>query len=207
MNKKLNFILFFLIFINSTIFCEKISFYADYMHGKTGTDTDKTILERNAGITTDSFQINASLIELEGDDYRYVTATGNVSGNSKSSGFDFWCDKLFYDRETKLIYFEGNVTLKDPSNDIETHSQMMEYDLNTEIALLEVNVVLTQKQSRGTSALAVYKKNEKTVDLTGNPKLVRGEDTFVAQKISLNIETEEITLDGKVNGNVTSTGN
>ena len=45
------------------------------------------------------------------------------------------------------------------------------------------------------------------VDMTGNPKIVRGEDIFKAQKITLNIETEEILLDGKVSGNVTSEDN
>ncbi|NLK45458.1 MAG: organic solvent tolerance protein OstA [Treponema sp.] len=199
------FLMFFLIlFCSLAFFGEKISFNADYMYGSVGNSNEKTILERNATISTDSFRITANFIELEGDNYRYVTASGYVSGNSKKSGFDFWCDKLFYDRETKLVYFEGNVTLKDTTEDVEAHSQLMEYDLNTEIALLQVNVTLNKNQNKGSGALAVYKKNEKTVDLTGNPKIVRGEDIFTAQKITLNIETEEIILDGKVSGNVKS---
>lgn len=206
--KKTISILILILFFSTFSFCDKISFSADYMQGSASTETDpKTILERHARITTDSFQINANLIELEDSDYRYVTATGSVYGKSKNSGFDFYCDKLFFDRKTNLIYFEGNVTLKDDSNNIDAHSQLMEYDLNTEIAILQVNVTLNQNQSKGSSALAVYKAKDKTVDLTGNPKIVRGDDIFKAQKITLNTETEEIILDGKVSGNVTSEDN
>lgn len=191
----------------ATAFCEKISFTADYMHGSASETNNKTVLERHAHISTDTFDINASVIELEAENYRYVTATGSVSGKSKKSNLDFTCDKLFFDRETDLVYFEGNVYVKDEANNVDAHSQLMEYDLNTETAVLQVNVKLNQNNSKGTSSLAVYKTKEKTVDLTGNPKIVRGSDIFKAQKITLNVETEEILLDGKVSGNVTSEDN
>ncbi|MBO7419602.1 MAG: organic solvent tolerance protein OstA [Spirochaetaceae bacterium] len=191
----------------ATAFCEKISFTADYMHGSASETNNKTVLERHAHISTDTFDINASVIELEAENYRYVTATGSVSGKSKKSNLDFTCDKLFFDRETDLVYFECNVYVKDESNNVDAHSQLMEYDLNTETAVLQVNVKLNQNNSKGTSSLAVYKTKEKTVDLTGNPKIVRGSDIFKAQKITLNVETEEILLDGKVSGNVTSEDN
>ena len=44
--------------------------------------------------------------------------------------------------------------------------------------------------------------DEKLLDLSGNPKIIRDTDTFSAQEITLNMETEEITLDGKVRGSV-----
>lgn len=191
----------------ASAFCEKISFTADYLHGSASETNNKTVLERHAHISTESFDINAQLIELEDENYRYVTATGAVFGKSKKSNLDFTCDKLFFDRETDLIYFEGNVNVKDTANNVDAQSQLMEYDLNTETAVLQVNVKLNQNNSKGTGSLAVYKTKEKTVDLTGNPKIVRGDDIFRAQKITLNVETEEILLDGKVSGNVTSEDN
>ena len=39
--------------------------------------------------------------------------------------------------------------------------------------------------------------------MTGNPQIVRGEDVFRAQEITFNMETEAITLDGRVSGQVT----
>ena len=195
------------VFCSALCFCDKISFSADFMQGSASETNDKTILERNAHIKTESFDIYAYRIELEGTNYRYVTATGSVRGKSINSGLDFSCDKLFFDRKTNLVYFEGKVAVRDDANNVDATSQLLEYDMNTEIATLQVNVKLNQNQSRGTSSLAVYKIKDKMVDMTGNPKIVRGEDIFKAQKITLNIETEEILLDGKVSGNVTSEDN
>ena len=206
MTMKTVFVLLFA-FCSALCFCDKISFSADYMQGSASETNNKTVLERHAHIKTESFDINANLIELEDENYRYVTATGGVRGKSLNSGLDFTCDKLFFDRKTNLVYFEGNVSVRDDKNNVDAYSQLMEYDLNTEIATLQVNVRLNQNNSKGTGSLAVYKINDKTVDLTGNPKIVRGEDIFKAQKITLNIETEEILLDGKVSGNVTSEDN
>ena len=43
------------------------------------------------------------------------------------------------------------------------------------------------------------------LEMTGNPQVVRGKDTFRAQEITFNLDTEEITLDGRVRGSVTET--
>ena len=144
-------------FCSALCFCDKISFSADFMKGSASAKNDKTILERNAHIKTESFDIYAYRIELEGTNYRYVTATGSVRGKSINSGLDFSCDKLFFDRKTNLVYFEGKVAVRDDANNVDATSQLMEYDMNTEIATLQVNVKLNQNQSRGTSSLAVYK--------------------------------------------------
>ena len=41
------------------------------------------------------------------------------------------------------------------------------------------------------------------LEMSGNPKIVQGTDTFRAQEITLNLDTQEITLDGRVSGTVT----
>ena len=42
--------------------------------------------------------------------------------------------------------------------------------------------------------------------MTGNPQVVQGENTFRAQEIILNLDTDEITMDGRVQGTVTEEG-
>ena len=42
--------------------------------------------------------------------------------------------------------------------------------------------------------------------MTGNPQVVQGDDTFRAQEIIFNLDTEEITMDGRVQGTVTEDG-
>ena len=66
-----------------------------------------------------------------------------------------------------------------------------------------IGVVKLKFTLNALETLAIYKKTEKLLDLSGNPKIIRDNDTFSAQEITLNMETEEITLDGKVRGSVT----
>jgi lipopolysaccharide export system protein LptA len=41
--------------------------------------------------------------------------------------------------------------------------------------------------------------------MNGNPQIQRDTDVFRAREITLNMDTEDITLDGRVRGSVTST--
>ena len=76
-----------------------------------------------------------------------------------------------------------------------------------EIAIMQISVYLTQKKNICTSAYAVYKKKEQILEMSGNPKVVQDEDTFRAQTITLNLDTQEITMDGRVKGSVTTKDN
>ena len=70
---------------------------------------------------------------------------------------------------------------------------------------MQIQVNLTQKDNKCTAAHAIYRKKEQMLEMSGNPNITQGTDTFRAQNITLNLETQEITLDGRVKGSVTTT--
>lgn len=189
----------------SFLAADVIQFKADSMTGNTGDGQEKTILSGRAWINTDKMDLHAGRIELTGENYDIITATENVSGTSTESGFTFTADKLTYDRRTDIVKLEGNVTLIDTDNDVTASAMMIEYNQKTETAVLQMNVRLVQKDSICTAALATWRKEEKMLEMSGSPKIVRKDDTFTAQEITFNMDTEEITLDGKVRGTVTDT--
>lgn len=82
-------------------------------------------------------------------------------------------------------------------------AQRIEYREQESLALMQVEVELTQEDSVCTCAIALYRKDEKLLEMTGNPQVVRGKDTFRAQEILFNLDTEEITMIGRVQGSVT----
>lgn len=184
---------------------DTIHFKADSMSGNTGSGQEATILSGRAWINTEDIEVYANRIELTGSNYDVITATGNISGTNSSSGFTFSADKLVYDRRTDMVKLEGNVSLIDLDNDVTANAMIIEYNQKTETAVLQINVKLVQKDSVCTSALATWRKNEKMLEMSGSPKIVRKDDTFTAQEITFNLDTEEITLDGKVRGTVTDT--
>lgn len=188
--------------VPAMIFCEEITFTADFMSGTAGSKTDTTILEGNATVQTSSMNISADAIELSGEDFRFITATGTVSGSITESQMDFTCGKLKYDRQTKVAQLEDAVHLVDVANEVTADAQIIEYNQNSETAVMQIEITLTQKDNVCTSAFAIYKKSEQKLEMSGNPKIQQGTDSFRAQEITLNLETQEITLDGRVKGTV-----
>lgn len=199
------FLFLVLISLSSLSFAEKIEFSADSMSGKTGGESGTTSLAGNAFIKTDSMEIKADTIELSGEEYRYITALGNVQGINQESHMDFNCNTLKFDRVTKIARLEGNVSLVDKDNDVNTKAQIIEYNQELDVATLQIQINLTQEDNICSGAFAVYHKAQQLLELSGNAQVKKGDDTFRAQYITLNMETQDITLGGNVRGSVKDT--
>lgn len=185
---------------------ETIEFSADRMSGSTGDRSDYTRLSGNARIATDTLEITADVIELSGTDFRYITASGNVSGIHHGEQLEFSCGTMEYDRTLKQAVFSDSVHLIDKENNVTADAGRIEYREDTGTALMQLNIKLVQNDSICTAAFAVYRKNQQMLELSGNPRVERGSDTFRAQEIQLNLKTDAITLDGRVSGSITDSG-
>ena len=189
----------------AALFAEKITFSAGSMSGQAGDSSATTTLTGGAFVQTSSIEITADTIELSGDDYRFIKAEGNISGKNLETKMEFTCDTMSYDRQTKVAQLQGNVKLVDTENDVKADAQLIEYNQNTNIAVLQIGITLTQKKNICTGAYAVYQKNEQMLEISGNAQVKQEEDVFRAQQITLNLDTQNITLSGNVKGSVTET--
>ena len=203
MNKKVFFTIVIFLFLFCQLFAEKIVFSAGSMSGQACDSSATTRLTGSAFIQTTSIEISADSIELSGDDYRFIKAQGAVSGKNLETHMEFTCDSMSYDRQTKVAVLQGNVKLVDTENDVKADAQLIEYNQNTNIAVLQIGITLTQKKNVCTGAYAVYQKNEQMLEISGNAQVKQENDTFRAQQITLNLETQSITLSGNVKGSVT----
>ena len=182
---------------------EKIVFSANRMTGQAGNTNTKTSLSGNAYVKTASMEIQADELELSGDEYRYIKATGHIVGKNLEANMDFTCDALEYDRTTKIAELRGNVKLTDLDNDVTAEAQIITYNQQQDIAILQIKIKLLQKDNVCSGAYAVYYKETQLLELSGNAQVTQNEDTFRAQYITLNMKTQDITLDGNVKGKVT----
>lgn len=189
------------------VHAETIKFYADSMNGNASEKNGYTTLNGNAHIITDTMEIFADSIELSGTDFRFITASGSIRGTNSESGMSFTCNKMTYDRDTKVATLEGNVTLNDTENGVTAQAQRIEYDDISHVAVMQISITLKQKDNTCTASYAIYRKDDQILTLEGNPQVTQNTDTFRAQQIVLNLDTQEITLDGRVRGSVTVTKN
>lgn len=187
------------------LFAEKILFSANRMTGQAGNSNTTTSLSGNAYIKTETMEIQADEVELSGDNYRYIKASGNISGKNTKTNMDFTCDSLEYDRTTKIALLKGNVKLDDKDNDVKAESQIIEYNQDTEIAILQIQIKLTQKDNVCSGSYAIYYKTNQLLELSGNAQVKQKDDVFRAQNITLDMNTQDITLGGNVKGKVTET--
>lgn len=179
-----------------------ITFSADRMTGTSGKKNGTTGLEGNAVVSIETLRITGDRIELYGKDFRYVTATGNVQGLDDEKGYRFTADVLTYDRDLELASFRGNAKLLDTKHEVETTAGMIIYNQKTEIAFLQLDVKLKRKNISCVSTFATYRRTVSMLDLTGAPVVIRDGDEFRADRISVNLETEYIALDGSVSGTI-----
>ena len=181
----------------------KITFSADKMQGSGQKGQNSTALTGNAKVSVDSLNIYGERIELYGKDYRYIRASGNVTGEDAEKGFTFSAASLSYDRETEVAEFMGQAKVEDTKNKVETAAERIEYNQKNEIILLQMAVKLKSKDIICDSLFAVYNRNTSMLELTGKPAVKKGKDEFKAARISVNLDTEDIKLEGKVSGSVT----
>lgn len=192
-----------ILFISSFLYAEKIVFSASSMVGQTGNSNATTKLIGAAFVQTASIEISAEMIEMSGENYRYIKAEGNISGKNLGTNMEFTCDSLEFDRDTKIAILKGDVTLTDIENDVKAQAQIIEYNQETEIAVLQIQVKLIQKDNTCNGAYAIYQKNKQLLEISGNAQVKQKNDIFRAQQISLNMDTQEISLSGNVKGSVT----
>ena len=178
----------------------RIQFSADRMHGTGSKQNERTVLEGNARVMVGSLEIKGARIELSGKDFRFVHATGLVTGSDSEKGFSFSADSLRYDRELEVAVFEGNALLQDTRNDVEARAGLIQYNQRSEIAIMQVAVNLVRKNITCNSAFALYRRESSLLELSGAPVVKRSDDEFRALRITVNLETENITLDGAVRG-------
>ena len=133
-----------LIFSLNLLTAEKILFSANSKNGKAGDTNTSTTLSGNAYIKTETMEIMADSVELSGDNYRYIKASGSVSGKNLETNMEFTCDSLEYDRTIKIADLKGNVDLIDKDNDVKAKAQIINYNQNTNIAILQMKINILQ---------------------------------------------------------------
>jgi lipopolysaccharide export system protein LptA len=197
-------ILSFLSFSVSLINADTFTFKADKMSGTRALGREITILSGNAEVRSDNILLRADTIELQGDDNQFIVCIGNVWGFEEEKNILFYTYRLRYDRNLKIARLEGNSTLEDRKNEIVARGRFIEYDDENELTVFQISVRLFKDDLACRSEYAVYNRRDKLLDLTGFPVVYKKDDEFHANKIRIDLETDDVTMEGAVTGTITN---
>ena len=179
---------------------EIFTFRADRMSGGRATGREITLLTGNAEVQSDNMLFRADRIEIHGNDNRFVDCIGSVMGLDEEQGIFFRTDRLRYDRTLKIARLEGNATLEDRKNELVARGRFIEYDEEREIAVLQISVRLFKDDLISRAEYAVYDRTEQTLTLSGFPVVFKKDDEFRADRINVDLETDDVFMEGEVSG-------
>ncbi len=202
MNKKNSFLLFFIIFILAGNYCiaDTFTFNGDNFSSTMSKGKEYTILSGNAKIVSGSTIINASKIELYGNNYRFAECTGTVKVEDNKKGLYITADKMVFDRIDDISRLEGSVVMEDFRNEVVVKGNYLEYSGKTESATVQIGVRILKEDMACRSEFALYNRESNILDLSGLPFVYWKGDEYRALKITINLDTDEIELEGKVSG-------
>jgi lipopolysaccharide export system protein LptA len=172
------------------------------MSGGKASGREITILTGNAEVRSDKLLLRADRIELQGEDNQFIDCTGHVWGQEEEKDIFFQTDRLRYDRTLKIARLEGNSTLEDKKNEIVVKGRFIEYDDETEVTVFQISVRLFKDTMVCRSEYAVYRRTEKILNLSGFPVVYKKDDEFRAERIRVDLDTDDVTMEGSVSGSI-----
>jgi lipopolysaccharide export system protein LptA len=184
------------------VHADNFSFKADKMSGTKALGKETTILSGNAEVRSDSMLLRATRIEIQGDNNQFIDCIGNVWGMEEDKNILFQTDRLRYDRKLKIARLEGNSTLEDRKNEIVCKGNFIEYDDRSEVTVFQISVRLFKDDMVCRSEYAVYRRNEKLLDLSGFPVVFKKDDEFRADRIRVDLDTDDVSMEGAVSGTI-----
>jgi len=172
------------------------------MSGSRASGREITVLTGNAEVRSDNLLLRADRIEIQGADNQFIDCIGNVRGMEEEKNIFFETDRLRYDRVLKIARLEGNSTLEDRENEIVVKGRFIEYDDAEEVAVFQISVRLFKDNMVCRSEYAVYRRNDKILTLSGFPIVYKNDDEFRADRIRVDLETDDVIMEGDVSGSI-----
>jgi len=181
---------------------DTFTFRADRMSGTRALGREVTILAGNAEVHADNMLLRANRIEISGDNNQFIDSIGDVWGMETERNIVFRADRIRYDRDRRIARLEGNATLEDRDNEVVVKGNFIEFDEETEITVIQISVRLFQDDMVSRAEHAVYRRTEQLLDLSGFPVVFRGDDEFRADRIRVDLETNDVIMEGTVSGTI-----
>jgi lipopolysaccharide export system protein LptA len=164
------------------------------------------LLTGHARVDTKDLRITADRIELFGKDFIYAQCHGSVHVVDARRGLDLTSQDLFYDRERKITRIRGNAVMADLKNEIVAKGGFIEDRDNEQLTIIQIGVRIFKNDIECKAEFARYYRDRKVLELSGMPWVSKGTDTYVGARITIDLDTEEISAEGGVKGQVQDKG-
>ncbi len=168
---------------------------------------ERTVLEGNARVISESVELTADYIELYGTDFRFTKCVGNVQYSDSKQEIYLFAEELFFDRDTKFTRAKGYVEIDDKKNKIVLKSGYLEIINDTNNFTAQTNTRIFREDLVARSEILQFDREKEKLQLLGFPVAYWKEDEYQAQKITIDLKKETIDLVGQVAGVIKPSSN
>ena len=182
---------------------DPFSFRGDRLTSSFTAGQERTTLTGHAKIVSGNLAIEAQTIELSGKAFRFAVCQGSVVVHDTKKNLVLKADSMDYDRTLKTSRFKGLCEMQDDDHGVTVRAGLFDYDENTETMIIQTGVRIFKGDLVCRSDYAVYNRTTDSLDLTGLPVVNKKKDVYRAGSVRVNLNTEDVLLDGRVSGTIT----
>ena len=196
------------------LLCQASLLFADNITFSGGTSSvvlrdgrESVVLSDGATVKVDTMTITADTITLSGNDWRYVSCTGNASVTDESRGIAIRTSAIWYDRSEERILISSWYEIDDTENEVSATGASLEYLLDDEKLQLDKDVTLLKNTEdsgimRCHAESVIFSRGENILQLRGAASVDWDGDSYAAEVISVDLDTDSISLDGRIRGTI-----
>ena len=203
--KKITVLLALILTVN-VLFSAPVTFSGGYSKVSLKEGRRSVSLTGGATVSAEGMVITADSVTLTGDDYDVVECTGTIEIKDEEKGLSIKTTALYYDRTAERLLISAWCEVSDSVNELEAGAGAVSYDLRNEVLSLEVAARLMKATDSGLlSARAeriTFDRGADTLTLQGNAEVEWNRNSYRAKLITINLTTEEIRLEGRIEGEV-----
>ena len=203
--KKITVLLALILTVN-VLFSAPVTFSGGYWKVSLKEGRRSVSLTGGATVSAEGMVITADSVTLTGDDYDVVECTGTIEIKDEEKGLSIKTTALYYDRTAERLLISAWCEVSDSVNELEAGAGAVSYDLRNEVLSLEMAARLMKATDSGLlSARAeriTFDRGADTLTLQGNAEVEWNRNSYRAKLITINLTTEEIRLEGRIEGEV-----
>jgi lipopolysaccharide export system protein LptA len=181
---------------------ETYSFSGDKSFSVMRKGEEVTTIEGHVEIYSENKDIFAGMVSIKGSENPEFDGSGSVRIFDRQEEWELKAEEFNFAPQKKLLRARGDVRLEDRRNNLFIRCQVISvYEEKNQI-LMEVGVRLFKDDIVCRSQYALYRRDGNILELTGFPVVYKGEDLYRADRITVNLDTNEITMTGRIEGSL-----
>ena len=188
----------------SMLAASEISFSGGYTKIDMQQGNRRVILSGGARVSTETVELTSESIELYGENYRYVTCSGDVRCTESEKGISFTSPDLIYDRTEGIVRSDSWIEIQDTEHEVALSGAWFEYDMDKSLMRLQMMAKIIKVTDQGLMVCRAdsieYDGEANTVSLKGNASVSWNNDTYKAAMIVVDLNTNAISLYGTITG-------